>query len=56
MTNHLPKEIEQLSFTLTYLGESLKVTLEKGNIACVLQTDSLLSVEEMDGGIRIRQK
>ncbi|KPG73836.1 glycoside hydrolase family 65 protein [Enterococcus sp. RIT-PI-f] len=56
MTNHLPKEIEQLSFTLTYLGESVKVTLDKGNIACVLQTDSLLSVEEMDGGIRIRQK
>jgi len=56
MTNHLPKEIEQLSFTLTYLGESVKVTLDKGNIACVLQIDSLLVVEEMDGGIRIRQK
>ena len=56
MTNHLPKEIEQLSFTLTYLGESVKVTLDKGNIACVLPTDSLLVVEEMDGGIWIRRK
>lgn len=56
MANHLPKEIGTLSFTLSYLGESIKVTLAQNNIFCELQADSILVVEEMDAGIRIKQR
>ncbi|WP_430610049.1 glycoside hydrolase family 65 protein [Enterococcus sp. DIV0876] len=55
MTNHLPKEIDHLSFTLTYLGEAVKVTLDKDRISCGLAKDSALIVEEVGRGIRVKR-